>query len=64
MLYKPVAFAEIRPPKTNKNKIQFVHVFGSAFGFCVYRKPLIDFKAFYFFALVSVYIINGPKLSY
>ena len=29
----PVVFAEIRPPKPKKNKIKFVHVFGSAFGF-------------------------------
>ena len=29
----PVVFAEIRPPKPKKNKIKFVHVYGSAFGF-------------------------------
>ena len=29
----PVVFAEIRPPKPEKNKIKIVHVFGSAFGF-------------------------------
>ena len=42
----PVVFAEIRPPKPIKNKIQFVHVFGSAFGFGAYVKALIGFKAF------------------
>ena len=52
--YKPVIFAEIRLPKPEKNKIQFVHVFSLAFGFGVYLKTLIGFKAFYFFSSVSV----------
>ena len=58
MLCKHVLFAEFsrrNPPK----KIQFVHVFGSAFGFGIYVKALIDFKSFYFwfgFDSVSVYM--------
>ena len=52
----PVVFAEIRPPKTEKNKFKIVHVFGSVFGFSAYMKVLIGFKAFYFFGLVSVYM--------
>ena len=39
--YKPVVFAEIQLPKPKKNKIQFVHVFGSVFGFGVYVKALV-----------------------
>ena len=40
--------------RNRKNKIKFVHVFGSAFGFGAYVKALIGFKAFYFFGSVSV----------
>ena len=42
--------------QNRKNKIKFVHVFGSAFGFDfgAYVKALIGFKAFYFFGSVSV----------
>ena len=47
--YKPVVFAEIRPPKPKINKIQFVHVSDSAFSFGAYVKALKGFKAFYFF---------------
>ena len=56
LLKLPVVFAEIRPPKPKKNKIKFVHVFGSAFGFGfgAYVKAPIGFKAFQFFGSVSV----------
>ena len=49
----PVVFPEIRPLKPKKNKIKFVHAFGSAlgFGFGAYVKALIGFKAFYFFGV-------------
>ena len=56
LLQLPVLFAEIRPPKPEKNKIKIVHVFGSAFGFGAYAKALIGFNAFYFFGSVSAYM--------
>ena len=53
LLKLPVVFAEIRPPKPKKDKIEIVHVFGSAFGFGqfgfgfgAYVKVPIGFKAF------------------
>ena len=36
----PVVFAEIQLPKLEKNQIHIMHIFGSAFGFGVYMKPV------------------------
>ena len=63
MLDKILAQMLYSAPKNEKNKIQFVHVFVSVFGFCMYMyvKAFIGFKAFYFF--VSVYRWNGPQTN-
>ena len=42
--------------RQNPPKMQFLHVFDLASGFGVYVKALVDFKAFYFFISVLVFM--------